>query len=159
MTIKISDIMQLREDKIQHVIDIRKMTCELSGCEVTITRKQHQTYLNGEFESAAGIVLEVFLRKADVCYEGVIEPLQNGGYKERGWRKVNAERRRTFDVEKIRDILDQVHAFYISPEGKKRLLEQTIAQAQLEIAELQARSDAVSRWVLDLTNELSSQAT
>lgn len=159
MTIKTSDLFLSRDSKIQHRVDIRKMKHALSGWEFTITRKQHQTYVNGELESAAGIVLEVFLRKSDICYEGVIEPLGNGEYRDRSWKKVNAERRRVFDVEKLRGILDQVNAFYNSPEGRKMLLEQTIAQAELEIAELQARSDLVSEWVSGLNTELSAQLT
>lgn len=141
-------------------VDTRVMRANIDGWGVTLTRRQHLTYVNSVFESAGNVVWDVTVRRdvkgEELGYHGHLSPLQDGGYKPWSWYKINVQRRREFDVEKIRDLVNSIWAYCQSEEGQRELLRQSIETAEQEAAELASQLHLIHGWIAERNQELQA---
>lgn len=123
--------------------------------EFSLTHTQHQTWVNGETAEKLHIVLHIFFKNGGLRYQGSIS--FNAGadwYVPNYWYKVNDQRERSIEFEKVKPTVDKIFVFYHSNEGQSAMYRQTLDKLDAEINELEDRMELNSKHRIDLIQHL-----
>lgn len=144
----------------EHVLESRNFIYDnINGWKVTVTWEKQITTNDGNLVADAGTSMRLHFINSDYqTYRGTIWISKDGKIydphaDDYNWRKSNKSRESALKFEDIKSLVDQVWAYYLSPEGQFQMYRQSRHSAEREIANLQAHIDDLKSWRSSMTRK------